>query len=196
MQVCYTAVLTWCGNQFTAGLIGVRAACEGREHSRCVYRAVHAICVPQGWKQKLAVLERFQLADLTAFGLWAAFSRARESGICRQCAAPSAGDVPSLPQLAIAEGVPNLNPGLVILRLHHSTALRVHQQVSILGDKRKTLQVYFVPVIRQRRVGTHCPATYVQSEAFLYIYFFNLLNIASFILFGLHLLSRTYFKSF
>lgn len=42
----------------------------------------------QGWKQKLGVLERFRLAGLTAFGLWAAFSKAWGSGVCGQHRVP------------------------------------------------------------------------------------------------------------
>ena len=125
MQVCYTAVLIQRGNQFTTGLVREhQTACGGREHSRRIYGAGCAQL--QGWKQKLGVLERIQLAGLTAFGLWAqsvsigdmqAAQGAPWSALC-------AGDAPSLPQSAIA--VPNPNAGLGLHELRSSAAQQVH----------------------------------------------------------------------
>ena len=62
MQVCYTAVLIQCGNQFADGLI--------RE---CYSLPVRTGKAADG-SLKLGVLERFWLEVLIASGLWAAFS--------------------------------------------------------------------------------------------------------------------------
>jgi len=120
---------------------------------------------------KLGVLEKFWLAGFTAPGLWAVLPRAGGSGACRQHAALCAGDAPTWPQSASAEGAPNLNPGLGLHKLPSPTERRVHWQVSIPRHEAKKLQADFAPVIRQHRVGTGCPATYTQSKAFLYKHF-------------------------
>lgn len=91
----------------------------------------------QGWKQKLGVIERFRLASLTAFELWAASSRVWGLGMCRQCKMPlgqhSVLGLLHPWQSAIA--VPNLNPGLGLHELCSSAAHQVHRAGFHIGGQ-------------------------------------------------------------
>lgn len=153
-------MLIQCGNQFTADLIRECQNLPERAGNTADGSMELAVNRVMRVEKKLGVLRRFWLADQTAFVLWAAFSRAWGSGTCGQCVALCAGDAPSSLQSTIAEGVPNLNPGLGLHKLHSSTAHGDHQQVFIPGQNRKKLQVYLAPVIRQhifyRTLILHC----------------------------------------